>query len=193
MSNVITIPKAMTAEKYDPKDYETILQISDDDPKTENGTLNTDAVKFWDDDLEKMVTTDTCSYAYKEKHITNTYTYNITEIDNTSTYLNYPDMKDMTRSGSAGNYSYGSLTATKDCWHITYPTEQTYYNVNIERLSNTTLHILDYDTGAKVEDKSSTWYRIGNGSLTGLNMWQTMKNASCADEFETQRTRSTQR
>lgn len=175
MSAIADIPKPLAVQDLNSEEYETILQISDENPKKGNEVLNEGAVKFWDDDWSLTELTDNRSYAYKKKTIINTLTCQFSENDNTSKYLNYPDMPNLSRSGPAGNYSYGTTSDTKDCWHVSYPTSQTYYNVDISR-QNVDLHVFDYDTGVAIETARYAWYRIGNGSLTGLRMWQTMKN-----------------
>ncbi len=59
MSNVINIPKSLTAEAFDAQDYECILQISDVAPKQDNAyAFNTAAAKFWDDDYTANLTVD---------------------------------------------------------------------------------------------------------------------------------------
>ena len=64
MSDVVNIPKSKAAQDLDPKDYETILQISDTDPKTDN-TFNTAAVNYWDDDYSRNISITTTQYVYK--------------------------------------------------------------------------------------------------------------------------------
>ena len=177
MSDVIDIPKSLPAKDLIPVDYETVLQISDVDPKENNESLNFAAVKYWDDDWSYVQTTDSRSYEYKTKKITNTYNYQYSETNNTGKYLNYPNMPKFNPSGEKGNYTYGTDSEDKDCWHVTYPTSQAYYHVDIAHQNAIDLQVFDYDNpNTKIETKKSNWYRIGNGSLTGLQMWQTMKN-----------------
>ena len=181
-SNVIKIPKSLPAQDYDAKDYETILQISDVNPIASDTTLNPAAIKFQDNDLSRASTTDTRSYAYKTKHITNTYTFTTNETDNTTKYIYHPNFDNSSNlrdknTGVPGHKVYGKspAPADKDYWHFTYPTSQEYYMADITPQS-ATLRIFDYDSGAKIQDKSSRWFRSSNGSLTGLRMYQTMKN-----------------
>ena len=185
MSDVVNIPKSLPAEDLDATDYETILQISDINPNAGN-TFNPAAVRFTDNDLSRTQSTDTRSYAYKTQHITNTYTYTTNETNNTSTYIYYPGFEagsEMHEYGSPvdsvqklyGNQS-DAIALSKDVWHIVYPNTKTYYHVDISPQSSS-IAIYDYDNpSTKIEDKSSRWYRIGNGSLTGMRMWQTMLN-----------------
>ena len=178
MSDVINIPKSKPAEKLDATDYESILQISEVNPIIGHDSLmNKDAIKYWDDDYAYSETTDTHNYAYKTRNITNTWRYTSVETDVTSSCINYPLFTGGTLSGSGGNIVYGTdpAPADKDVWHFTYPTEQTYYYLEVTE-QNGTLRIYDYDTGVKIEDKSSRWCRSSNGSLTGMHMYQAMKN-----------------
>lgn len=184
MSDVVNIPKSKPAASFDAADYESILQISDANPNQsgDNKTLNTDSVKYWDDDYSYSETTDTRNYAYKTRKVTNNYTYSPVLTDVTSDYLYHPNfdassnLRDQ-KTGVPGHKVYGSVPApaNMDYWHFTYPTEQTYYYLEITPQTGT-LRIYDYDTGVKIEDKSSRWFRSSNGSLTGMNMYHTMKN-----------------
>lgn len=92
MSDVVTIPKAKQAEKLDAEDYETILQISEVNPKSSNTALNTDAVKYWDDDysVDENVDTETVDTATITR--TATYTWQSATEDVTSTYIRFADM-----------------------------------------------------------------------------------------------------
>lgn len=186
MSDVVNIPKSLPAEDLDATDYETILQISDINPNAGNA-FNPAAVRFTDNDLSRTQATDTRSYAYKTQYITKTYTYTTNETNKTSTYIYYPGFE----SGST-MHDYGSpvdsvqkiygnqsdaAALSKDVWHVVYPSTKTYYHVDIPDPISTSLSVYDYDNPTvKIEDRTSRWYRIGNGSLTGLRMWQTMKN-----------------
>ncbi len=187
MSDVINIPKSKPAEKLDATDYESILQISEVNPIIGHDSLmNKDAVKYWDDDYAYSETTDTHNYAYKTRNITNTWRYTSVETDVTSSCIFYPNFSNTPSTsiqdisvGTEGHCIYGDSVAAKeankDCWHFTYPKEQEYYNVDLS-VQTGTLHIFDYDSGATIENKSSRWCRSANGSLTGMHMYQEMKN-----------------
>ncbi len=176
MSNVISIPTAKDAKDYDPKDYETILQISDVKPINDDNTFNTGAVKFYDNDLSETELTNTTNYLYKQRNIIHHFNKLSGEVDVTDDYILLPTFNITGNpSGNNGNQTIGTATDDQDCWHITYPTTQTYYNVDIGRQAKT-LKVFDYDTGTQLSNINSVWYRFANGSLTGLNMWQTMKN-----------------
>ncbi|MBQ4507906.1 MAG: hypothetical protein II970_03315 [Paludibacteraceae bacterium] len=188
MSDVVSIPKSKPAANFDAVDYETVLQISDVNPnpnvENRNDSLNSDAVKYWDDDYSRSETTDTRNYAYKTRKITNTYTYSAWEDDVTSTYIYGPTFntgsnmnprKDWTSPDSM-LYCYGAQSAQYDYWNIRYPSTQTYYNVDINRQNNVSIKVYNYDDSTFIENKSSCWYRIGNGSLAGLSIYQTMRN-----------------
>ena len=187
MSDVINIPKSKSAEKLDATDYESILQISEVNPIIGHDSLmNNNAIKYWDDDYAYSETTDTHNYTYKTRNITNTWRYTSVMTDETNTYIFYPNFSNTPSTsiqdisvGTEGHCIYGDSVAAKeankDCWHFTYPKEQEYYNVDIS-VQTGTLRIFDYDSGEKIEDKNSRWCRTGNGSLTGMHMYQVMKN-----------------
>ena len=181
MSNVVSIPKAADAETFEPADYESILQISDTDPKTNTNTFNTEAVKYWDNDLSRDEASDTRTYEYKTRHITKTYTYSTNMTDNTAKYIQLPKFdagSEMRKSEvehvDSTEYVYGEY-GDKDVWHILYPSSQEYYEVNISR-QTPNLKIYDHDLDTVIGNQSSKCYRIANGSLTGLRMWQTLRN-----------------
>ena len=92
MSDVVTIPKAKQAAKLNAEDYETILQISEVNPKSSNTAINTDAVKYWDDDysVDESIDTETVDTATITR--TATYTWSIATEDVTSTYIRFADM-----------------------------------------------------------------------------------------------------
>ncbi|MBR3647474.1 MAG: hypothetical protein IKN59_03680 [Paludibacteraceae bacterium] len=192
MSDVVSIPKSLPAQDLDAGDYETILQISDVKPSKTDKTLNLDAVKFQDNDLSRTQTTNTRSYEYKTKHITNTYTF-VHKVDNTSRYINYPAFEEGSTmhpyEGAAipdtTEYIYGNqataAAAGKDVWHVRYPNTKQYYVVNFDLRTSEGLTVYDYDnpnsnTPLQTYAKPFRKYHIGNGSLTGLRMYQTMKN-----------------
>lgn len=190
MSDVVNIPKSLAAQNLDPKDYETILQISDTDPKTDNTTLNTAAVNYWDDDYSRSLFVTTTNYEYKKHTIEHHYKYNSTETTNdvTSTYLQYADMKNGSSNviGSNTNttidgtiyYTFGTATSTQDCWHMSRPSK-TNYVANIEAVSKSR-NIYDPNTNTQLTGADATyngqWAFINNGSLTDLKFWQTIRN-----------------
>ena len=116
MSNVVAIPKSKENEDLDAADYETILQISDVNPKSSNIAINTAAIKFYDNgpsvkwQFTKNIT-DTLT------HLTdNYYRWEATGKEEVSTtYVRYPDMSDgssniwsqrhkINKSGTTANY-----------------------------------------------------------------------------------------
>ncbi len=187
MSDVINIPKSLSTKDLKPIDYETILQLSDEDPKKDNETLNPDAVKFWDDDLSKMQTTDTRSYKYKDLVIVHHYGLEIdTQTDKTSSYLQFADMKNgsanvwasrtTTDEGDLLHYRHGTASGTFDCWHLTAP------KANVDKIVKN-FHSSGgdiYDNGTKVGTAGQrAWIR--DGCLTGVNIWQTMTDVPEGD------------
>jgi len=92
MSDVISIPKSKPAKDFDATDYETILQISDVNPKQDNTHLNDSAVKYWDDDYAADIITDTETIQTATITRTTTYTWETASEEVTSTYIRYADM-----------------------------------------------------------------------------------------------------
>lgn len=116
MSDVVAIPKSRENRNLDPKDYETILQISDINPKSSNTAINTAAIKFYDNgpsikwNFTKYID-DTIT------HLTdNYYRWEATgKEDVSATYVRYPDMlgggsnvwsqrHKINKSGATANY-----------------------------------------------------------------------------------------
>ncbi len=74
----IRIPKSLEAEEkgLDPKDYETILQISDVNPKNGTNSFNSAAVRFNDTDLSKVQNITIEGEVISDRVITRSYTWN---------------------------------------------------------------------------------------------------------------------
>ena len=129
MSNVVAIPKSKENKDLDPGDYETILQISDDNPKKSNTAINTAAIKFYDNgpsikwqftkNIDDTLTHFTDNY----------YRWEATgKTDVSATYIRYPDMlangsnvwgmrkKDM--SGGTGRVD--SYTSPEECGGVNW-------------------------------------------------------------------------
>ena len=196
MSAVIDIPKSLPAEELDAIDYETILQISDTDPKQDNNNLNTDAVKYWDDDLDLEQTVTTNRETTSDRTITHTYTWQSTptEEDVTSTYYlnsNFHD-SDITSDVTDGDnhaVTFGTATEQKDCWHLTYTGDASTSGSNgvigryeadqmsTEKNNNQNI----YQDGLYVAKTTKNEMFIRNGSLTGVHVWQDMKNVPAGD------------
>lgn len=193
MSAIIDIPKSRQAKDLAPADYETVLQISDVDPKQDNETLNPAAVKYWDDDWTKVSSSNTTNYAYKTRSITHHFKADPSDepINLTGTYVQYSDMKNgknnVWASPTTTNvvdgiryYTFGTATAEKDCWHISVPNDN--YNRRIQDFGETGGSI--YENGVAVETSNEDAH-LRNGTLTGVNVWQTLKNVSEGDYFIT--------
>ncbi|MBQ9363677.1 MAG: T9SS type A sorting domain-containing protein [Bacteroidaceae bacterium] len=191
MSAVINIPKSLTAQDLEAEDYETILQISDVDPKADNETLNTDAVKYWDDDYAMVSSTNTTSHEYKDRAITHHYTLETdAEFDHTSDYIlnsvfdvlvndNFVPTS-TTTVGGIKYYDFGTAVTGYDQWHLKHPVK-TNYVANIENSDNNKnkkRNIYDPDTNQQLTGTDATftgnWIFISNGSLTGAEFWQTI-------------------
>lgn len=193
MSNVVSIPKAKPAEKLAPEDYETILQISDANPKNDGAyTFNTGAVKFWDNDLIMVQTSDTRTFEYKTHRIVHHYTKTDDALpDRTNDYLyeaafENQSFKTVDWSEEDG-YKYGVLGSAvdgKDQWHLKYP-DKTNYVANIETDTKTydkSRDIYDPETNQKlIASNKGNWIFISNGSLTDLELWQTIPELPAGD------------
>lgn len=94
MSDVVAIPKSRENRDLDPKDYETILQISDVNPRKSNTEINPEAIKF-NDSREANVKWQFTKTIYDTlTSFTDTYyRWEATgKTDVTATYVRYPDM-----------------------------------------------------------------------------------------------------
>lgn len=193
------IPKSLTAEKQNlnSTDFETILQISDVNPKQDNGddppSLNSDAVKAWDDDLSRTDITETKTYEYKTRTIE--YHYSLesdSEQDVTSTYLYDPTFDETSVKNGLNSlssqtptdvngvryYEFGSASTIKDCWHLSYPIPSSGGLIGNSSFASggNGWNSVDNTTGSQVATSitNSLWLR--DGPLYGVEFWQTMKN-----------------
>ena len=131
MSAVVVIPKSKENKDLDAEDYETILQISDVNPKSGTGTsavINPAAIKFTDDSATVKV-----NILYNVTKLTDHNTVNYYRwkpgTDVSATYMRYPDMLNgsanvfgdrhkINRSGATannitmGNEVFGGITWT---------------------------------------------------------------------------------
>ncbi len=195
MSAVVNIPKSKQAKDFNPEDYETILQLSDENPKLDETTLNPDAVKAWDDDLAKSETTDTETRNTVEKTITKTYTWQYRE-EKTSDYVLYGNMiynnanvfknrnkTDKTASADENHgypigqkYVYQYFGAQKNgnkSWELTYPNRTNNVDYNSFRFEN--LREV-YDANETLLESVQNGMHLKNSPLLGARAWQTMKN-----------------
>lgn len=187
MSNVVSIPKAKAAEKLNPEDYETILQISDINPKTYNAyTFNSGAVKFWDNDLVRVETSDTRTFEYKTHNIVHHYS-KTADANKTSSYLYEAAFENKSYTSISwkeeDGYRYGDLgssVAGKDRWHLKYPKKNNYVVTiqNNNQSNGTNRSIFDPETNEQLAvpnaNYKGNWIFISDGSLTDLELWQTI-------------------
>lgn len=195
MSAVEEIPKSLPTKDFNASQYETILQLSETNPKNTDSTLNTAAVNYWDDDYAYSAHTETTQYEYNTRTIVHHYYYHADDRpgeDVQDTYMKYADMTagDPAKSVSSTNahddnvtdgihyWRFGESSDGKDCWHMSYP-NKTNYVATIENSNNNNNKqraIYNPDTHARLTgtDASYTgnWIFIGNGSLTDLVLWQ---------------------
>lgn len=195
MTATLNIPKSKKAKDFKPEDYETILQISDVDPKQDNDHLNANAVKFWDDDYSLLERSDTKTTEYKNRTLIHHFKWGLAEgSDVISNYLTYPTFNVLinnnftysstSEEGGYKYYTFGAEVEGKDRWHLKHPIK-TNYVVNIENSNNNKNKqrtIYDPATNQKLKNGNSdvyftgNWIFLGNGSMTGTEFWQTMPN-----------------
>ena len=183
MSNIVSIPKAKPAENLNPEDYETILQISDINPKNDEGyTFNTDAVKFYDNDLIMVEKSDTRTFEYKTRNIVHHYSMNARE-DMAPSYIFKPKFEDIAFDKPSGStdsegyhYSNYGTKAAGYLWHLKYPNKENYVaTVESNNNSDRKRDVYDPESNSKLtETDKIKWIFIGNGSLTDLEFWQTI-------------------
>jgi len=182
MSDVVNIPKSAAAQDLDSKDYETILQISDTDPKTDNTTLNTAAVNYWDDDYSRNIATTTTQYVYKKRTIVHHYTYTLTPyIDEnvTSKYIANPNFTQTNKSakvdeGDRYSYTFGNAASEFDVWHMSYPKSCKVKDTELFS-SGKPRRTYDHSTGTEITPVSSlNWLWPHDAELTGMEVWQTI-------------------
>lgn len=182
MSDVVNIPKSAAAQDLDSKDYETILQISDTDPKTDNTTFNTAAVNYWDDDYSRNITTTTTQYVYKKRTIVHHYTYTLTpyiDEDVTSTYIANPNFTQTNKSakvdeGDRYSYTFGNVASGFDVWHMSYPKSCKVKDSELFS-SGKPRRTYDHSTGTEITPVSSlNWLWPHDAELTGMEVWQTI-------------------
>ena len=196
MSAVVDIPKSQPAQNLEATDYETILQISNTDPKVDNETLNDNAVKFWDDDIDYVENEIIEGNITSDRVITHTYTWEntILEQDVTNTYylnsnFHDSDITSEVTDNDTHTLTFGTASATKDCWHLTYTGDASTsgsngvigrYEANqmsTEKNSNQNI----YESGVYVAKTTKNELFLRNGTLAGVNLWQDMKNVPAGD------------
>ncbi len=191
MSDVINIPKSKPAEKLNAVDYESILQISDVNPKRDNTHLETNAVKYWDDDIDFVENTTITGEVEADRVVTRVYTWQTSETveDVTATYYqnsNFHDnqIQNETTDGDFHSLDFGTATVEKDCWHLTYTGNASTSGSNgvigryeADQMSYQGHSNQDiYENGQRVAKTTNDGLAIRNGSLSGVKVWQTMKN-----------------
>ena len=196
MSNVVEIPQAKTT--LNPVDYETILQVSDINPRTDYKTFNPNAIFFSDDDLTVNGVTDTRNYEYLNVNIVHHYkdtTIITREGEETSNYIQYANMTigssligtNVTRDEVIDGVHYknlGSVNGNLDCWHLSYPEKDNYVAEIINDGNagpNKSRKIYNPKTNTQDGTYQGNWIFIGNGSLTGLTLWQNLTDVQAGD------------
>ncbi|MBR4564618.1 MAG: hypothetical protein IKO26_09225 [Paludibacteraceae bacterium] len=192
MDTVLNIPKSKPAEKLNAADYESILQISDVNPKKDNTHLETNAVKYWDDDINFVENTTITGEVEADRVITRVYTWQTSDSEENVTAIYYQNSnfhdEDTTNNQTVGDFhsfDFGTATAEKDCWHLTYTGNASTSGNNgviglyepqqmCTETGNNSKNI--YENGVIVGKTDKNAMFIRNGSLSGVKVWQTMKN-----------------
>ena len=173
---VVDIPKALMAADLNPVDYETILQISDVNPRLSNTALNTAAVNSWDNDYKIVEATNTTKFEYKAHNITHYYKW-VDEGENNVSSLYVQNSKDnKTDRLNQNGYKvsiFGTASGNIDNWHLWIPEQNSAYRIGAYTDSGGTIYDAD---DKKVDSHSGNRFHLRDGSLTGLELWQTMKN-----------------
>lgn len=197
MSDVISIPKSKPAEKLNAVDYESILQVSDVDPKRDNTHLETNAVKYWDDDINFVENTTITGEVEADRVVTRIYTWQTSDSEEDVTAIYYQNSnfhdEDTTNNQTVGDlhsFDFGTPTLEKDCWHLSY-TGQKSTAPGSTGVGNGVIGLYEaqqmctetgnnskniYENGVIVGTTDKNAMFIRNGSLSGVNVWQTMKN-----------------
>ena len=207
MSKVVTIPKSKENKNLDAEDYETVLQISDVDPKLTNTTINPDAIKFYDNgpsikwQFTKNID-DTLT------HFTdNIYHWRTTgSTDVSTTYIRYPDMlkgtsnvfdKDKNRhktdkTGANGSPAGGWEWTSTEKYVYQYWGDQGGGNNSWELVYANRSNNVDWSGfhfNGDREVVNAAGEVIGTvprgmeltGGMSKMSVWQTMKNVPAGD------------
>ncbi|MBO7546104.1 MAG: leucine-rich repeat domain-containing protein [Paludibacteraceae bacterium] len=196
MSAVIDIPKSLPTTDLNPLDYETVLQISNVNLIIEsNRDIDTSAIMFWDDDLTLSSSTDTRIHEYKTHFTINHYGKEVIDKHDVTdkiyepsfaTIKTYSTVTPTTITDQGVTYKYYTLGNTaagdKDKWHMKHPDKTNYVadRVTDANAANKSRGIYDPITNERLKEGgnnvsySGNWIFIGNGSLTGLEFWQTI-------------------
>ena len=206
MSDVVAIPKSKENEDLDAGDYESILQISDVNPKKSNTQIEPTAIKFTDDSATvKLYITNNVTKL--SDHNTINYYRWIEGTDMSSTYMRYPDMlngstnvfgqrykdpsggtKKVDRTRTTGNWG-GIIWSNQDVvyqyfgdsWKNTYE-NHSWELVYEDRTNNICWNSFKFDNARTVVDADgNSLGTVPRGmELTGvmntMSVWQTMKH-----------------
>lgn len=207
MSAVVTIPKSKENKNLDAEDYETVLQISDVDPKLTNTTINPDAIKFYDNgpsikwQFTKNID-DTLT------HFTdNIYHWRTTgSTDVSTTYIRYSDMlkgstnvfdKNSNRhktdkTGANGSPAGGWEWTSSEKYVYQYWGDQGGGNNSWELVYANRTNNVDFSSFMFNGDRdvvNAAGEVIGTvprgmeltGGMSKMSVWQTMKNVPAGD------------
>ena len=136
MSNVVAIPKSVENKDLEATDYETILQISDVNPRKSDTEINPEAIKFKDDSASvkwqfTITTKDTLTTT-----TTHYLTWQTGRAEVSSTYMRYPDMLseryvnvfgERHKDPTGGTANLGNTTTTGEWGGITWNNQKVVY------------------------------------------------------------------
>jgi len=206
LSNVVSIPKSKENQDLNAADYETILQISDVNPKSSNTVIDTAAIKFRDDSATVKVNILN-NVSKLSDHVTTNYYRWEPGTELSTTYMRYPDMLkgstnvfgDRHKDPSGGTGKTDRTLKTGDwggiIWNNQYVVYQyfgaawknTYENHSWELVYEDRLNNINYDnfqfneTRTVIDSEGNAIGTVPRGmELTGvmntISLWQTMKH-----------------
>lgn len=212
MSDVVSIPKSIKNQDLDAADYETILQISDVNPKASNTEINTEVIKFYDDSASIKWQFETNIKDTLTRTTTHYYVWRLGDKDVSSDYMRYPDMLYSApntnvfskRNGKKDNPEKNNYVSPNGGWTWELPEKYVYQYfgnqgggnkswelVYANRSNNVNYSNFRFDNPLNVVDGSGNVIGTAprgmelTGGMSKMSAWQTMKNVP-AGEYQLQ-------
>jgi len=206
MSAVVSIPKSAENADLDAEDYETILQISDVNPKKNNTTIEPTAIKFKDDSAAVKWQFNLYTYDTITTTTSHYYRWLPGRADVSDTYMLYPDMynsvnssnifdkdknrhkTDKTGAATEGGWTWGaSEKYVYQYWGTKSGGNNSWEMVYANRTNNVDYTSFKFDGSRNVINADGEI--IGTvshgmqltGGMSKMSVWQTMKNVPEGD------------
>ncbi|MBR1808741.1 MAG: right-handed parallel beta-helix repeat-containing protein [Paludibacteraceae bacterium] len=191
-STTVMIPKSAQNAGLAARDYETILQVSDINPRKDSITLNPDARFYYDDDYN--LTSSTYTFINKEDRQTVVHHFvqaTAGATDVTSTYLYFPNFTNNNNAGPSTTKTnvntspndsvlitigQEEISGNQSCWYIKYPNKAKLVGSNYTHGNTTKYKVYTRDGSSQIEEVTGPSFWLRDGSLTGLSLWNTMQN-----------------